>query len=312
MPKTFEDYLKAGRVLGEADRKMVEAEVATMYRDAYKEATASLERFLAKGYDPEDAMRYNRLGNLLRGIEDEYKKLTGKAMDTTLKSAADSYIESYKKYEWALNNSGVQTPKWGMPPVDAVRASVMSKRTGQTFVQRFGVNAVGELSKIQGTLTRGIIQGKGYAKIALELKGDFNRGYNNALRVVRTESARNWTEGFLQAHDKAEGLGIEVKKMWVATLDDRTRDSHGMLDGEYADADGLFWINGESAEGPGLFDDPAESINCRCAVIDVLVDAPPALRRERDVGVTEYQDWVTWATGKGWSPETGWPKLEDV
>jgi hypothetical protein len=43
------------------------------------------------------------------------------------------------------------------------------------------------------------------------------------------------------------------------------RDSHREMDGKFEDDDGLFTLpNGLRGEGPGLFDDPSESINCRC------------------------------------------------
>jgi uncharacterized protein with gpF-like domain len=58
---------------------------------------------------------------------------------------------------------------------------------------------------------------------------------------------------------------VKIKRLWVSMRDERVRDSHREMDGKFEDDDGLFTLpNGLRGEGPGLFDDPSESINCRC------------------------------------------------
>jgi hypothetical protein len=38
----------------------------------------------------------------------------------------------------------------------------------------------------------------------------------------------------------ADNLGMTIKKVWISTLDDKTRDDHTEMDGQEADADGMF------------------------------------------------------------------------
>jgi len=58
---------------------------------------------------------------------------------------------------------------------------------------------------------------------------------------------------------------VKIKRLWVSMRDERVRDSHREMDGKFEDDDGLFTLpSGLRGEGPGLFDDPSESINCRC------------------------------------------------
>ena len=68
-------------------------------------------------------------------------------------------------------------------------------------------------------------------------------------------------------HD-AEELGIEVKKVWMAILDNRTRDAHAELNGVAVDVDEPFENELGEIMFPGDSDaeDPANVYNCRCTL----------------------------------------------
>jgi len=93
--------------------------------------------------------------------------------------------------------------------------------------------------------------------------------------------------------------------MWVAVLDSATRDRHASLDGEIAEVDGTFK---GGVQGPGMFGDPADDINCRCEVVDVPVKdgevQPPSMRlgRNPETGKNEAFEWKTFKT---WAEEKG-------
>jgi len=78
-------------------------------------------------------------------------------------------------------------------------------------------------------------------------------------RVARTETTQASSFGQKQAA-KQEG---RKKKRWLSSRDDRVRDSHAAMDGQVVDIDGTF-SNG--CTEPGLCDDPAEAIQCRCVL----------------------------------------------
>jgi hypothetical protein len=94
---------------------------------------------------------------------------------------------------------------------------------------------------------------------------------NKTIRIVRTEGHGTQSVGRKLAVDNIEGaadrLGVKIKRVWVATNDDRTRDSHLAMDGKEADDDGLFTFpSGVRTEGPGMSGVAEEDINCRCTV----------------------------------------------
>jgi SPP1 gp7 family putative phage head morphogenesis protein len=218
----------------------------------------------------------------------------------------------------------------GIPalPIDAIREAVYpslrfgpNKETGLNLVSTWNKNSTDMLYKTQSAIMRGITMGQSYTKMAGSIKTEFDKGLWQAMRVVRTEAGRCWSEGAEKSHEAAIEAGLDVKKRWSAALDSRTRLSHARLDGTYADKDGLFWIGGEGQPQPRLFSDPAQSINCRCAVHDVLEGLEPSMRRIRDLEgddgyssekaksrIVPYQSFKEWAKPQGWNEETGWPK----
>ena len=67
-----------------------------------------------------------------------------------------------------------------------------------------------------------------------EVKDNFNRGLSDAVRVIRTETHRNMTEGHLAAYDAATEAGVKMEKVWSAVLDERTRVAELILEAESA------------------------------------------------------------------------------
>lgn len=63
---------------------------------------------------------------------------------------------------------------------------------------------------------------------------------------------------------RAEDMGNSVTKIWVATLDNRTRDSHAMLDGVETSLDTVFDNGCQRPRDPN--GTPAEICNCRCSL----------------------------------------------
>lgn len=100
-------------------------------------------------------------------------------------------------------------------------------------------------------------------------------------RIARTEAVRAATHGQLTgAQAIAEGTGLDLVKVWVATGDGRTRDNHAAVDGQRRPLMDPFDVGGYAADGPGDAALPAsESVGCRCAVSFEV--AEPATRTAR-------------------------------
>ena len=100
--------------------------------------------------------------------------------------------------------------------------------------------------------------------------------------------------GRLDSYKRAEDMGIEMEKMWVATLDRRTRHSHRVLDGEVQPTKEEF-SNGCMYPGDpeGA---PEEIYNCRCTMISQLKGfekdiSDLDLRHDSHLGDLTYDEW---------------------
>lgn len=296
-----------------ADDKAVaktEREIARRYRAVYDELEAQLSKlYAAMGDNPSivEAKRYGRLAAVQKAIIAEYNKVTRDAIRLTQSQIASSYAEAYYGNAWAFDQATGVALKWPEISAEAIRQTVWSSETGESFAERLANWKATDIPKISRAITSGIASGAGYAKTAAKLREQINATAYQAMRIVRTESTRAYNQGHLATYDAAEELGVKARRRWVATLDTNTRDTHAALDGEYADENGLFHIHGLSTEGPGLFGDPAEDINCRCRVVEDVEGFSPQLRRIRGEGLQPYTTYEKWAKEKGWTPENGWP-----
>ena len=146
-----------------------------------------------------------------------------------------------------------------------VRAVQLDSKISQGLYTRLGEDVALLKKKIVAQVSLGIATGKSYQQIARGL-ADYTRiGYNNAVRIARTEGHRIQVQGTMDACYKAKDKGADVVKQWDSTLDGRTRESHAAVDGEIRELDKHF-SNGLMFPG-----DPsggaAEVVNCRCALL---------------------------------------------
>lgn len=147
---------------------------------------------------------------------------------------------------------------------------------------------------LQSALTQGILQGESITKIAKRFQNVSGMDERAAIRNARTAMTGAQNGGRLDAMERANENGVEVKKGWMATLDDRTRDSHVELDGEEREIDEEF-SNGVMFPGDPE-GEPAEVYNCRCRMIHVypkhLVDwSDLSLRNTDKLGDMTYEEW---------------------
>lgn len=93
---------------------------------------------------------------------------------------------------------------------------------------------------------------------------------SRAYRIARTELGMAMNTGHdLGARQAADEFGLEMEKGWASARDDRVRDSHAALHGEFVPMDEAF-SNGLMY--PGDPDGPAEEvINCRCVLVHQVV-----------------------------------------
>lgn len=206
----------------------------------------------------------------------DYQKALKKQVDDVLdkmhneefKTVSD-YLE--KCYDEGFLGAMYSIQQQGIPmcfPIDQtamVRAVQLDSKISHGLYSRLGEDVAMLKKKITAQVSRGVATGMSYQQVAKQLAGYTNIGFNNAVRIARTEGHRIQVQSGMDACYKAQEKGADVVKQWDAALDARTRESHQAVDGEIRELDEPFsnglMFPGDPAGGA------AEVINCRCALL---------------------------------------------
>lgn len=119
--------------------------------------------------------------------------------------------------------------------------------------------------KIYDAVKSGIAQGKSIPGIAEMIQRVAWMDNRVAIRTARTLVTGIQNTARIESLRELKSAGIDVKKIWLATLDERTRESHVDLDGEQRPVEEVF-SNGLMMPGDQSTGDPAEYMNCRCTL----------------------------------------------
>lgn len=201
---------------------------------------------------------------LKKQIDGIYDTMLDKEFETVSDYIQQCYENGFVGTMYDLNGQGIPLC-FPMDQEALVRAVQLDSKISQGLYSRLGEDIGVLKKKIAAQVSRGVATGMSYQQVAQQLAGYTNIGYNNAIRIARTEGHRVQCQSGMDACHKAEEMGANVVKQWDAALDARTRDSHAKVDGEIRELDKPF-SNGLMFPG-----DPsgaaAEVINCRCALL---------------------------------------------
>ena len=122
---------------------------------------------------------------------------------------------------------------------------------------------------IRAVLRQGFSDGKPLSVIADTLREKFD-SYDKyrAPLIARTETIAASNKADLLAIRQA-GIEEKVVKTWLTAGDENVRPSHVQAGQQYADGipiDDMFEVGDDEMDAPGNGSDPAEAINCRCAL----------------------------------------------
>jgi len=153
--------------------------------------------------------------------------------------------------------------------------------------------------KISSEIAQAILSGDPIERIADRLQHVTDMNRNSAIRNARTAITGAENAGRIESYHYAESIGITLQKEWLATLDDRTRDEHRILDGQRVGVDEPFEVDGAKIMFPG--DPDAEGYlvyGCRCTLISAVEgvkDLDPVYRRDNISGEKidnmSYREW---------------------
>lgn len=247
--------------------KTLLSEYKKSFEELKSKVSVIFEKYSKNGVLTFDEMqKYNRMTSLM----DDIKKLYGQTARITNREL-NKVLQSEYKYGYLSAGYKIETGvgkavRFGVVNPNLIEKAVGNQISGMAIKKRVQEKIGQYIGNIRQNITRGLIQGESYPKIVKRLKDVAEKDAYMVKRIVQTEAHRVQNEARNDAVNKAQDLGIKVKKIWHTAQDDAVRDAHADMEGQEA-KDGLFTApTGETTEYPGGFGVPELDINCRCTV----------------------------------------------
>lgn len=118
--------------------------------------------------------------------------------------------------------------------------------------------------QLNSSILQGILQGESIDDMASRILPVVDNNMTASYRTARTMTTNCENKGRQDRLDDLSDQGLDIEKTWLATDDERTRESHMLMDGETVPYDeefsnGLMYPADENG-------DPSEVYNCRCTM----------------------------------------------
>ena len=283
------------RYFTRADRKY-EREIAALYRESLdeirKEMSKIYEKYAVNGILTRAEMtKYNRLATLEKNVLDALSPAVRKGIQTIDRLKPIEYGEAFFRTSWAVDSASGVNLTWG--PLDkATIAANLDNPFYITSTERLTGTLKGA---VRNTINNGLALGQSYTEMMRDIKGLVNLKNFETMRILRTELHDAQEAGIADSYDSALEQGINGRVIWIATLDGKTRDTHGAMDGVARDEDGMFRGAIGEAPYPGWEGLPAgERIACRCDIRFEIEGFAPEIRRSREDGLVPQQTYEQW------------------
>ena len=139
------------------------------------------------------------------------------------------------------------------------------EQRAQRFAERINETTWAQLKT---SLVEGVGAGENIPQLAERVEAVMAERIRSSKEVIaRTEVLGAANGGTLDAWQQSE---VVDKKVWLAALDDRTRDSHVDAHGQTVGIDENFIVGNGSGPTPGQIGLPEEDIQCRCSMTAII------------------------------------------
>ena len=319
-----------GHRITERELSALEARVAREYIQADREIGKKLTTYFEQFAKQDDAMK-KRLKNeeitekayqqwrademitgkqwqeLREQIAKDYHELNTWAAGQSRETAAAVYAENINYGTYSVEKLSKINTSFTLYNKDAVKNLLQNDpdilpEPGAAVSEAIaaGKDILWNRRQIQSVALQGILQGESVLRLGKRLADTVGeKDYKAAVRNARTMATSAQNAGRIAAFERAENMGIELEKMWIATLDGRTRHSHAAIDGEVVPTKAAF-SNGLQYPGDMAPGNPGEVYNCRCTTIAVLksIGRDLSRRSEKALGGMSYEEWKAYHTAK--------------
>lgn len=187
------------------------------------------EAYIQKLKNASARVHIDRLEAIRMQMAQHIEKLAAKGNARLTDVLRDIYPDAQMRTAYEVQKKKGFEPFARIPEADVDR--ILKKpwvSDGLNFSDRIWRDKERLLNTLQGELTRGLIRGEPYGKIAQRIAGRMGVARSAAARLVETEAAFFSSRGQLDAF---RDLGVEQYE-FVATLDSRTSETCREMDGK--------------------------------------------------------------------------------
>ena len=295
--------------------KRAEAQIQVKVDDYFRRFLKKDEQWrewVAKGIKTQAEYKQWRLGQIIVGkrwqdlrhqVAVDYAHVNEAARQIVSGEVPKVYAENFNYITYSIEHDTMLDTGFTLYNRDAVARIVrdnpkMIPDPGRRVQQRIleGKDIRYNEQRVQSVVIQGIMQGESIPKIAKRFEDEVGESnHKSAIRNARTAMTAAQNAGRMDSMHRAQELGIQTEKTWVAVWDNRTRHAHRELDGvtvpleeEFENSIGLIEYPGDpNADGANVY-------NCRCSLIQQIkgfeIDTT-AYRSDADLGDMTYDEW---------------------
>ena len=249
----------------------VEKEILKLYKQSVKQINGILATFNGnmKEWSYSEIIKYNRLEKLKAELTKEIASLQKQNKNIIEKAKIDTFQNGYEANQTNYKEAiGVSIKSYDR---NVIKQIVSKPFHALDFVETMKDLTYDTAKKVTNSIMQSLIQGWSLKKTTKVVYNAMSSSYGRAKTITRTEMFRSLSQGQLASTTELEKKGISVNKIWLHTGGgNEPRESHLKADGQKADSNGYFHIDGYQALAPVLFGVKEEDINCHCTYYEEL------------------------------------------
>lgn len=271
--------------LARADRAATDMErlVKAHYQQALTEVQKEISFFYSK-YAVEGTqagqmtmIQMQRITELEQQLATIAQQLGNAEIQTVGAGLAEHFKQQYQHATYDVFKDMGMSTSWSLPNDRAIHQILNFPWSGKNFSQRIWAGKERLMAQLESTLMQGFIQGKSNQTMASEIRKTMGVSYENAFRLVRTETNYVANQATLQGYKDA-GL---TKYKFSAHLDNRTSEICTELDNTEHSID-------DAVVGVNL---PPMHPHCRSTTLAVVPEPDPE-DFDEDMSGMSFDEWL--------------------
>ncbi len=264
----------------------IENSAAKQIARGYANALEELRTIVRKRYDKygkdgkltyDEMVKYNRIKSLDKDLARTINAMHVQTSKITRQILRNTYKTSFDNVKDAVGQAAGKTIR-GQIKQEVINEALQDPVSGLTLNNRLQRRRRLIIGNIQETIGQGLYNGESYTDMSKRLKESLEGDVVKSHRIVRTESHRVMEKSKMDSLEHAANQGVDMKKYWIDSDDERVRSSHNHMAEKYSkekaipmDQDFVNDKTGGKGPTPGQLGKAKDDIHCRCIMGTIVV-----------------------------------------